>query len=278
MFIFILIYDQYQTSHCLSILSTFFAIIVNNNKIYARLETINLQSKTIRFMRWKENVPSEDEVLGQIENAVLNHQLAPGTKLKEVELANLFGVKRGTIRKVLNRLAHARLVDQRPNRGATVAKPSAKEGRDLFAARRTIEASVLDTLIKQANEDHLVKLQALLKIEQQAYLSVDTDKALALSVNFHCELARMAGNTVLEEFLQDIIRRTPLVILTHISRDNQQCNNNEHIEIVEAIKSKNTRKAIELMNQHLLHLENQIDEKPESSLPDLATILGKVDR
>lgn len=229
-------------------------------------------------MRWKENVPSEDEVLGHIEKAVLNHQLVPGTKLKEVELANLFGVKRGTIRKVLNRLAHARLVDQRPNRGATVAKPSAKEGRDLFAARRTIEASVLDTLIKQANKDHLVKLQELLTSEQHAYQSGDTEKALALSVNFHSEMAQMAGNSVLEEFLQDIIRRTPLVILTHINSDHQQCNNNEHIEIVEAIKLKDTRKAIELMNQHLLHLENQIDEKPKSALPDLASILGKIDR
>ena len=44
---------------------------------------------------------SEDEVLRQIEQAVLDHRLAPGTKLKEVQLADLFGVKRGMIRKVL---------------------------------------------------------------------------------------------------------------------------------------------------------------------------------
>jgi DNA-binding FadR family transcriptional regulator len=52
---------------------------------------------------------SEDEVLRQIEQAVLDHRLPPGTKLKEVQLANLFGVKRGLIRKVLTRLAHSRL-------------------------------------------------------------------------------------------------------------------------------------------------------------------------
>ena len=58
---------------------------------------------------------SEDEVLRQIEQAILDHRLAPGTKLKEVQLADLFGVKRGLIRKVLTRLAHSRLVDQMPN-------------------------------------------------------------------------------------------------------------------------------------------------------------------
>ena len=62
---------------------------------------------------------SEEDVLREIEKAVLDHRLPPGTKLKEVQLANLFGVKRGLIRKVLARLAHSRLVDQTPNRGAS---------------------------------------------------------------------------------------------------------------------------------------------------------------
>ena len=88
---------------------------------------------------------SEDEVLRQIEQAVLDHRLPPGTKLKEVQLANLFGVKRGTIRKVLTRLAHSRLVEQTPNRGATVAKPSVQEGKDLFATRRVLGAFALWT-------------------------------------------------------------------------------------------------------------------------------------
>src|SRR5210317_927089 len=90
---------------------------------------------------------SEDEVLRQIEQAILDHRLAPGTKLKEVQLADLFGVKRGMIRKVLTRLAHSRLVDQMPNRGATVARPSVKEGQDLFATRRVIESAVLQNLV-----------------------------------------------------------------------------------------------------------------------------------
>jgi len=79
--------------------------------------------------------------------------------LKEVQLANLFGVKRGLIRKVLTRLAHSRLVDQTPNRGATVAKPSVKEGQDLFATRRVIESAILETLIDQPAIDETQLLE-----------------------------------------------------------------------------------------------------------------------
>ena len=120
---------------------------------------------------------SEDEVLRQIEQAVLDHRLAPGTKLKEVQLATLFGVKRGMIRKVLTRLAHSRLVDQTPNRGATVAQPSVKEGQDLFATRRVIESAVLQTLGDQIDARKIARLRKLLTQEQKAYQGGNSDKA-----------------------------------------------------------------------------------------------------
>ncbi|MFT5218922.1 MAG: DNA-binding GntR family transcriptional regulator [Planctomycetota bacterium] len=220
---------------------------------------------------------NEDDVLRQIEQAVLNHRLPPGTKLKEVQLANLFGVKRGMIRKVLARLAHSRLVDQTPNRGATVAQPTVKEGRDLFASRRVIESAILDTLIKAVDEATIKQLREALDQEEKAYADKDTTRALSLSVDFHRQLAKLAGNSVLEEYLNDIIHRSPLVILTHLGSDNEnRCRNQEHAEIVEAIANRDSKKAIRVMNQHLLHIENQIQHQPEKAAPDLATLIGAV--
>ncbi len=217
---------------------------------------------------------TEDEVLRQIEQAVLDHRLPPGTKLKEVQLANLFGVKRGMIRKVLTRLAHSRLVDQQPNRGATVAKPSVKEGRDLFSTRRVIESAILETLIANADDKTIRYLRKLLQQEQMAYRRGDRERALASSVDFHRQLAALAGNGVLEEYLNDIIRRTPLVILTHLGDDAEnRCRNQEHEAIVDAIEQGNAKKAIKVMHRHLLQIENKIQHKPETPTADLATLL-----
>jgi DNA-binding GntR family transcriptional regulator len=217
---------------------------------------------------------SEDEVLRHIEQAVLDHRLAPGTKLKEVQLAKLFGVKRGLIRKVLTRLAHSSLVDQTPNRGATVASPSVKEGQDLFATRRVIESAILTTLIDRVEEKDLEHLADLLKREQQAYLGDDSAQALALSVDFHRELARMAGNSVLETYLNDIIRRTPLVILAHLGDDaDNRCRNHEHEVIVDAIRRRDVKTAVDVMNQHLLQIEGKIRHKPKKQHQDLAALL-----
>ncbi len=217
---------------------------------------------------------SEDEVLRQIEQAVIDHRLPPGTKLREVQLAEVFGVKRGTIRKVLARLAYSRLVDQLPNRGASVAKPSAKEGRDLFATRRAIEGAIIEILTPQIDKPKIKRLRHLLDQEQNAYARGESKLALSLSVDFHRELANMSGNSVLEEYLNDIIRRTPLVILTHLRADPQnRCRNQEHEAIVDAIENGDAKKAAEIMNQHLLHIENRIEHKSDETLPDLATML-----
>jgi DNA-binding GntR family transcriptional regulator len=217
---------------------------------------------------------SEDDVLRQIEQAVIDHRLPPGTKLKEVQLAEVFGVKRGTIRKVLSRLAYSRLVDQLPNRGASVAKPSVKEGRDLFATRRAIEAAIIQILTPEIDKSGIQCLRQMLDQEQNAYQQGDSKLALSLSVDFHRQLAKMCGNSVLQEYLNDIIRRTPLVILTHLSADPQnRCRNQEHEAIVDAIESGDAKRAVEIMNQHLLHIENRIEHKSEEVQPDLATIL-----
>ena len=220
---------------------------------------------------------SEDDVLRQIEQAILSHKLMPGTKLKDVELANLFGVKRGTIRKVLTKLANTRLVSQQPNRGAVVAKPSVKEGRDLFATRRVIESAILKILITLNNSDHIRKLRKILDNEQKAYQKEDRKRALDLSVDFHRKLAMMAGNSVMQDILEDIIRRTPLVILTHLGPDSENsCRNQEHEAIVSAIECGNLKKARRVMDEHLLHIETQLHHKTEEPQPELAALLLSV--
>src|SRR4051812_8935590 len=76
----------------------------------------------------------------RIYEAIWAQELPPGTRLREDQLAKLFSVSRARVRKVLSLLAYEGLVQIEPNRGASVAKPSPEEARQLFAARRAIEA------------------------------------------------------------------------------------------------------------------------------------------
>ena len=78
----------------------------------------------------------DDVVYEHIFDAILEQRLAPGTKLSEEALGEIFGVSRTIIRRALLRLSHEQVVSIRPNRGAVVAAPSVEEARQIFAARR----------------------------------------------------------------------------------------------------------------------------------------------
>jgi DNA-binding GntR family transcriptional regulator len=219
---------------------------------------------------------TDDRIYATIHAAVLDHRLPPGTKLKEVQLAQMFGVTRTAIRKALSRLAHTRLVELRPNRGATVATPTLAESRDLFAARVAIEGAIVATLAASIRPEQLRELRALVRSEHAAYDRGDIGEGLKVSIEFHRALARMAGNAVLAEFLEQLVSRTPLVVLTHQGLvADKTCRSDEHAEVVDALAAGDAGRALGAMRTHLeellARLNLQQHEPPEA---DLAAILG----
>lgn len=220
--------------------------------------------------------PFEDEIYERIHEAMLDHRLPPGTKLKEVALAELFTVNRSVIHKVLLRLAHSKLVVLRPNRGAMVASPTIEESRHLFAARRAIEGAVINTLTQKFTKEQIRELRSLVKQEQEAYRRGEMSAGLKMSIQFHRALADIAGNTVLAEFLDQLLARTPLIVLAYRGTSlDASCSNNEHSLILDAIATGDTDKAATAMTSHLQSLESQLNLHDEEEQPtDLAEIFG----
>ena len=133
---------------------------------------------------------------------------------------------------------------------------------------------MLATLVDVIDDAMIAELNDLLRREQEAYREADETRALKLSVDFHRELARLAGNGVLESYLNDIIRRTPLVILAHLGDDElNRCRNQEHEAIVDALARGDLDTAQSVMNQHLLHIESKLRLKPEQPVLDIESLL-----
>src|SRR5215210_6254960 len=59
---------------------------------------------------------SDTAVYDAIYEAVMDHRLAPGTRLTEASLCDIFGVSRAVVRMALLRLSHDRIVALTPNR------------------------------------------------------------------------------------------------------------------------------------------------------------------
>jgi DNA-binding GntR family transcriptional regulator len=218
----------------------------------------------------------DEGIYAAIHEAILDHRLPPGTKLKEIPLAELFGVTRNVVRKALARLAHERVVELRANRGAVVASPSVEESRSLFAARQVIESAIVDSLARSLTKAQARELHSLVREENAAYQRGEMRAGLKLSIEFHRVLAHLAGNTVLADFVEQLVARTPLVLLAYRGPiQHAGCANDEHAGIVAALVAGEPERAVKLMRAHLDVLANQLQLEDEEPAADLAAIFSK---
>ncbi len=218
---------------------------------------------------------TDQRVHTQLYAAIIDHRIPPGTALLEDRLAQAFAVSRTVIRKVLQQLSHQKLVDIIPNKGASVAKPSADEARQVFEARREVERVLVERAVRSASDTELKNLVKLSKLEQQAHTRGQKTMRLKLSGDFHRQLAALAKNTVLEGFLAELVSRTSLIIALYESPGAVPCSHTEHLEISNAMVLRDANKAVEYMEHHLRHIEAQIDLTSHAAAPDFQNLFSK---
>lgn len=212
--------------------------------------------------------PDVDDVYERIFTAVLEHRLAPGTKLGEDKLGGIFKVSRSRIRLALNRLAHEQIVRLEPNRGAYVASPSPQEARDIFEARRLIEPGVVRRLIEVVDAKGLTRLRSLVRAEAEARSKNDRHAIIRMSGEFHVVLAELAGNAILAKTIRELASLTCLIIYLYDSPDIPSCHGDEHAAITAAIAGKNPTRAVKLMDEHLDHVEHSLALTVEKVVDD----------
>lgn len=209
-----------------------------------------------------------DRVYQRIWGAIVSHKLLPGTRLKEDDLGEAFGISRGSVRKLLQQLAHHHLVTLVPNSGAFVAEPTREEAREVFKTRRLIELEMVRELAAKCTPQDRLTLERHVEQEHQAHHAGDHSIRIRLSGEFHLLIGALAGRPVLYQFLHEIISRASLIVALYqrshsangrSAGDRACC---EHHDLIDAIASHQVERAVELMTEHLEELEQQLDLAP----------------
>jgi DNA-binding GntR family transcriptional regulator len=233
-----------------------------------------LRRATSKAGRGEATPPKAELIRRAIVDAILEHRLAPGTKLGEDEIGSLWGVSRTIVRSVLQRLAHDGIVEIEKNRGAFVSQPSVTDAQEVFDARQLIEARTTALAAERRPADGIRRLGENLTAEARAVAAGDAPTAIRLSGEFHLELARMAGHRTYENFLRELVARSSLIILLYRRHQMPICSADHHAELVEAVASGRSAAAVSLMRHHLDELRAELDlEEPRGAPRSLAEIL-----
>lgn len=215
----------------------------------------------------KPSDTASTKVAEALAEAIHEHRIAPGTKLNEDEVGEVYGVSRTVIRAALQQLSHQRLVELRRNRGAFVARPTVKEAREVFEARALLEPTMTRHAAERMTDADLAILQSHIDSEHAALDAGQTGKALQLSGQFHIEVARIADQGTIEEIIAQLVARSSLIIALYWQRRAALCESNAHHALIKALANKDGPLAEELMKNHLLDLLTSLDLREQTSVP-----------
>jgi DNA-binding GntR family transcriptional regulator len=219
---------------------------------------------------------TEAEIVAELHRAIADRRLPPGTKLASEQLAEIFVVSRARIRAVLQKLAHDKVVTLAPNRGAFVARPSPREAREVFAARKLIETALAGQVAAGIDAAGIARLRAQVAEEAAAEAGADRHRELKVSHDFHVLLAEIHGNGVLADHVAELAARSELITAIYERQSPDICNHEAHGQLVDLLAGGDGKRFAAAMAAHFDDLVARLvlDQASDERI-DLRTALGR---
>lgn len=192
-----------------------------------------------------------DLAYDRIRGLVLGDELAPGTRLGQVELAERFGISRTPVREALRRLAGEGLVDFHSQRGFRVADLGLDAVMRRLEVRALVEPGIARLAAERRTEQDIGRLHAAVARERRARGGIAAHDA---SRDFHVTLAHATHNEELVRVLESLwlveVGRRLLARRTAVS-DWQSDDVEEHQEITAAVAEGRAEDAERIMDEHV---------------------------
>ncbi|BBB96428.1 MULTISPECIES: GntR family transcriptional regulator [Bradyrhizobium] len=144
-----------------------------------------------------------DQVYGRLLEAIIDRTLLPGQRITQNELADRLGVSRQPISHALHLLHRQGLVAESGRRGFEVTQLDPQRIRELYEVRGAIDALAARLAAARVKEDAVARAQLEAALEAGRAIDDGTPLArlIALDVDFHSAIYRLAGNSAIEEMI-----------------------------------------------------------------------------
>ncbi len=198
-----------------------------------------------------------EKVYVTLRDMIMRSELAPGTRLKDAELAQQFGVSNTPVREALRWLTADSLVTVIPRRGAFVRCLTVEDFSKLSEIRASLEVLATRLTAERANDQTLAEIVQAATLHLKTVESGTRAEYLALDRRFHAVIAEASGNEILVSMLNSIADRIQIARYLDQSKDRDLLSGQEHVAIAEALVNRDGDKAAELMMKHIEENRNR---------------------
>jgi DNA-binding GntR family transcriptional regulator len=196
--------------------------------------------------------PLYEEVAERLRERIFQRELAPGSWIDELKIAEAFGISRTPLREALKVLAAEGLVTMKLRRGAYVTEVSEQDLREVYELLALLESDAASAVAQHAGADELAELQALHHELEAA--QGERDRFFALNERFHVRLLEIAGNRWRMQMVGDLRKVMKLNRHHSLFKTGRMAESlAEHRAIMEALLQRAPDTARARMQAHFEH-------------------------
>lgn len=143
-----------------------------------------------------------EQVAEQLRQRIFRRELAPGSWIDELKIAEEFGISRTPLREAIKVLAAEGLVTMKVRRGAYVTEMSEQDLCDVYHLLSLLESDAAAVVARSASAAQLQQLQQLhAELERS---TGEREQFFAVNERFHMQLLHIANNRWRDQLVADL--------------------------------------------------------------------------
>jgi len=195
--------------------------------------------------------PVRAQVFRQLEQAILDGDLVPGTSLTEVKLSAELGVSRTPIREALMQLELEGLVKTTHNKGAVVVGISSDDVNDIYLIRTKVEGLAARRAAQNITDEELSDLREIVELQEFYLGRGDTLQVGNLDQRYHEIVYEGSRSRPLKQMLTLFHNSIQKARATSVRRGRAKASTEEHRAILTALENHDPDEAERLMGVHV---------------------------
>jgi len=199
-----------------------------------------------------------EEIKTYITGLILGGEYAPGQRLIETQIARELGVSQAPIREAIRDLERAGVLVTEAYKGTFVRKLSSEDLKNVYIVRAELEGLAIRTAVPLISDREIRELELIIEKMIDATADANINEQISLDVSFHSVLVEASQNSILKQIWENICIPQWTYFGTYRFRDNNSPLEIRHRPILEAVRSRNAEKAVELMRRHFLELSEKL--------------------
>ena len=189
------------------------------------------------------------EVAELLRERIFSRELAPGSWIDELKLAEAYGISRTPLREALKVLATEGLVTMKVRRGAYVTEVSERDLTDVYHLLSLLESDAAGVVATQASDSQLRELQDLHQELEKA--TGNRERFFEINEAFHMRLLEIANNRWRDQMVADLRK------VMKLNRHNSLLKSGrieeslaEHRAIMTALSARDAEATAQRMREH----------------------------